>query len=133
MVMLIMEGKICNLKLYFLSCFNERSHEVWEKRASWTLECTGLLVYKLALPPALARVHNVFHVPMVRKYILNPSHPIFWTMSYSGLKTTSCMRKFELESYTIRIICYVSRIYSLHPKLLFLYFILECPKLKCSF
>ena len=38
------------------------------------LECIGLLAYKLALPPPLAGAHNVFHVPMVSKYILDPSH-----------------------------------------------------------
>ncbi|XP_075473990.1 uncharacterized protein LOC142505051 [Primulina tabacum] len=30
--------------------------------------------YRLALPPDLDRVHNVFHVSMLRKYISNPSH-----------------------------------------------------------
>ncbi|XP_073018685.1 uncharacterized protein [Primulina eburnea] len=30
--------------------------------------------YRLALPPDLDKVHNVFHVSMLRKYISNPSH-----------------------------------------------------------
>ncbi|XP_073031204.1 uncharacterized protein [Primulina eburnea] len=34
----------------------------------------GERAYRLALPPDLDRVHNVFHVSMLRKYIANPSH-----------------------------------------------------------
>ncbi|XP_073020937.1 uncharacterized protein [Primulina eburnea] len=34
----------------------------------------GDRAYRLALPPDLDRVHNVFHVSMLRKYIANPSH-----------------------------------------------------------
>ena len=32
------------------------------------------MAYRLALPPALNRVHNVFHVSQLRKYISDPSH-----------------------------------------------------------
>ncbi|XP_074581072.1 uncharacterized protein LOC141837590 [Curcuma longa] len=32
------------------------------------------VAYKLALPPSLAGVHNVFHVSMLQKYVSNPSH-----------------------------------------------------------
>ncbi|XP_073124289.1 uncharacterized protein [Henckelia pumila] len=38
------------------------------------LDRVGTLAYRLALPPNLAGVHNVFHVSMLRKYISNPSH-----------------------------------------------------------
>ncbi|KAH9763327.1 Endonuclease [Citrus sinensis] len=34
----------------------------------------GLLAYRLALPPELSRIHDVFHVSMLRKYIYDPSH-----------------------------------------------------------
>ena len=30
--------------------------------------------YKLALPPELTRIHNVFHVSMLRRYRSDPSH-----------------------------------------------------------
>ncbi|XP_073129033.1 uncharacterized protein [Henckelia pumila] len=38
------------------------------------LDRIGTLAYRVALPPSLAAVHNVFHVSMLRKYISNPSH-----------------------------------------------------------
>ena len=34
----------------------------------------GTVAYRLDLPPELSKVHNVFHVSMLRKYIPNPSH-----------------------------------------------------------
>ncbi|KAK6122224.1 hypothetical protein DH2020_044033 [Rehmannia glutinosa] len=42
----------------------------------------GDLAYRLALPPQLAYVHNVFHVSMLRKYVYDPSHII----NYLGLE-----------------------------------------------
>ncbi|KAL5573266.1 hypothetical protein UlMin_022863 [Ulmus minor] len=38
------------------------------------LERIGKVAYRLALPPELLSVHNVFHVSMLRKYISDPSH-----------------------------------------------------------
>ncbi|XP_075500063.1 uncharacterized protein LOC142538634 [Primulina tabacum] len=38
------------------------------------LEKIGDRAYRLALPPDLDRVHNVFHVSMLRKYLSNPPH-----------------------------------------------------------
>ena len=32
------------------------------------------VAYRLALSPELSGVHNVFHVSMLKKYVLNPSH-----------------------------------------------------------
>ena len=40
------------------------------------LEQVGLVAYKLALPAALSGVHDVFHVSMLRKYIMDPIHVI---------------------------------------------------------
>ncbi|XP_038888125.1 uncharacterized protein LOC120078024 [Benincasa hispida] len=36
----------------------------------------GSVAYRLALPPSLFMVHNVFHVSMLRKYLTDPSHVV---------------------------------------------------------
>ena len=35
-------------------------------------------MYRLALPPSMTGVHEVFHVSMLRKYTLDPSHVVDW-------------------------------------------------------
>ena len=42
------------------------------------LERVGTVAYRLALPPSLSSVHEVFHVSMLRKYALDPSHVVDW-------------------------------------------------------
>ncbi|MBM1124180.1 hypothetical protein JQN44_27260 [Klebsiella pneumoniae] len=36
----------------------------------------GEVAYRLRLPPQLAKVHPVFHVSMLRKYVRDPSHVV---------------------------------------------------------
>ncbi|XP_075481145.1 uncharacterized protein LOC142521857 [Primulina tabacum] len=59
------------------------SYEVWKGKGKLSpryigpfevLDRIGERAYRLALPPDLDRVHNVFHVSMLRKYLSNPSH-----------------------------------------------------------
>ncbi|XP_050935750.1 transposon Tf2-1 polyprotein isoform X1 [Cucumis melo] len=40
------------------------------------LERIGPVAYRLALPPSLSAVHDVFHVSMLRKYVPDPSHVV---------------------------------------------------------
>ncbi|XP_039039595.1 uncharacterized protein LOC120177555 [Hibiscus syriacus] len=40
------------------------------------LECVGSVAYRLMLPPELERIHDVFHLSMLRKYHSYPSHVI---------------------------------------------------------
>ncbi|TYK16250.1 pol protein [Cucumis melo var. makuwa] len=46
-----------------------RSLVYWDERI-------GPVAYRLALPPSLSAVHDVLHVSMLRKYVLNPSHVV---------------------------------------------------------
>ncbi|CAN6695049.1 unnamed protein product [Malus baccata var. baccata] len=39
-------------------------------------ERVGEVAYRLKLPPELSKVHDVFHVSMLRHYVSNPSHVI---------------------------------------------------------
>ena len=37
------------------------------------IECIGLVAYRLALPPNLEGVHNVFHISILRRYKSDPT------------------------------------------------------------
>ena len=50
------------------------------------LERVGTLAYKVALPPSLSKIHNVFYVSTLRKYVFDPL--ILWSLSlFRFLKT----------------------------------------------
>ena len=40
------------------------------------IEKVGPVAYRLALPPELEKIHNVFHVSMLRRYRLDPLHVV---------------------------------------------------------
>ena len=40
------------------------------------LERTDTVAYRLALPPSLSGVHEVFHVSMLQKYTQDPAHVV---------------------------------------------------------
>ncbi|XP_062075297.1 uncharacterized protein LOC133779341, partial [Humulus lupulus] len=46
------------------------------------LERIGEVAYRLAMPPALSGVHDVFHVSMLRKYVSDSTH----VLSYENLE-----------------------------------------------
>ena len=40
------------------------------------IEKVGPMAYRLALPSELEKIHNVFHVSMLRRYRSDPSHVV---------------------------------------------------------
>ena len=42
------------------------------------LERVGSIAYRLALPPSMSGVHEVFHVSMLQRYIPDPAHVVDW-------------------------------------------------------
>ena len=42
------------------------------------LERIGTVAYRLALPPNMSGLHEVFHVSMLRKYTPDPAHVVDW-------------------------------------------------------
>ncbi|KAL5560002.1 hypothetical protein UlMin_036213 [Ulmus minor] len=61
------------------------------------LERIGDLAYRVALPPAMSGIHNVFHVSMLRKYIPDPSH----VLSYD---TLDLRQDLTFEESPVRIL-----------------------------
>ena len=57
----------------------------------------GECAYCLALPPSLSEVHDVFHVSMLRKYIIDPSH----VLDYTGLQLDD---RLTVEEYHVRLL-----------------------------
>ena len=42
------------------------------------LERVSTVTYRLALPPSMSGVREVFHVSMLREYTLDPAHEVDW-------------------------------------------------------
>ena len=42
------------------------------------LERVGTIAYRLALPPSMSGIHEVFHISMLRKYTPDPAHAVDW-------------------------------------------------------
>ena len=56
------------------------------------LKRVGEVAYQLALPPTLTSTHDVFHVSMLKKYVLDDSHRI----DYSDLDIREDMSYVEV-------------------------------------
>ena len=42
------------------------------------LERVGTVAYRLALTPSMSGVHEVFHISMLRRYTIDPTHVVDW-------------------------------------------------------
>ena len=42
------------------------------------LERVSTVAYRLALPPSMSGVHEVFHISMLRRYTPDPAHVVDW-------------------------------------------------------
>ncbi|KAJ0969688.1 hypothetical protein J5N97_022565 [Dioscorea zingiberensis] len=85
------------------------------------LERVGAVAYRLALPPYLAKVHNVFHISMLRRYVPDPSHVIQYVpmeihenMTYEERPTEILGR--EERRLRSRVIPFVKVRWSNHPE-----------------
>jgi hypothetical protein len=69
------------------------------------VERVGPVAYRLALPPHLHRIHNVFHVSVLRHYIADLSHNIQWKelqVSDEGVITVEPLRILERRVRQLR-------------------------------
>ena len=56
-------------------------HDKLSSRFIWPFEIlkrVGIVAYRLALPPSMSGVHEVFHVSMLRRYTPDPAHVVDW-------------------------------------------------------
>ncbi|XP_042467225.1 uncharacterized protein LOC122050384 [Zingiber officinale] len=76
------------------------------------LERIGAVAYRLALPPSLSGVHDVFHVSMLRRYVPDPTHvladipvPVQPDITYEEVPVQILDRKErQLRNKTIRLV-----------------------------
>ena len=70
---------------FFLKVIPKRGVVGFDKRGKLSLrfigpfeilERIGIVAYRLALPPIMSGVHEVFHVSMLRKYTPDPAHVV---------------------------------------------------------
>ncbi|KAM1543900.1 hypothetical protein PS2_013169 [Malus domestica] len=83
-------------------------------------ERVGEVAYRLELPPELSKVHDVFHVSMLRHYVSDPSHVILpqpleinpdLTYDEEPMTLLDCKDK-KLRNMTVRLVKVVSRNHS---------------------
>ena len=69
------------------------------------LERVGTVAYRLALPPSLSTVHEVFHVSMLRKYTLDLTHVVDWgklTVDRDGTFVEGLVRIMDSREVVLR-------------------------------
>ena len=69
----------------------------WHVGSFEVIERIGKVAYRLALPPTLSKLHDVFHVSMFKKYLHESSH----VLSYESLDVDP---KLMYEEKSVRIL-----------------------------
>ncbi|XP_028097000.1 uncharacterized protein LOC114296867 [Camellia sinensis] len=67
------------------------------------LERIGPVAYRLALPPELSNVHNVFHVSMFHRYLRDPEHVV----DYKNLEV---QEDLSYEKQSVHILDYCDQV-----------------------
>ena len=68
------------------------------------LERIGTFAYRLALPPSMSGVHEVFHVSMLRKYTPDLAHVVDWGQIEIDTDGTFDSRDQVLRRKTVRLV-----------------------------
>ena len=66
------------------------------------LERVGQVAYKLALPPKMSGVHNVFHIGMFKKYVRDPMHIIDYNDIEVSENATFHERPVKILDYEVK-------------------------------
>ncbi|KAL6202542.1 hypothetical protein ACLB2K_026250 [Fragaria x ananassa] len=97
------------------------------------IEQVGTVAYRLELPLELSRIHNVFHVSMLRKYITDPSH-VLQEQPISLKKDLTCegeSSKSGMHKYFLMEIMGEHRFDFIAPFLLSFIFVHSLQRFKC--
>ena len=62
------------------------------------------MAYRLALPPNLSQIHNVFHVSMLRKYEPDPTHVLRYEEIDVDDKVSYIERPIRVEDRKDRVL-----------------------------
>ncbi|XP_075479409.1 uncharacterized protein LOC142520291 [Primulina tabacum] len=68
------------------------------------LDRIGERAYRLALPPDLDKVHNVFHVSMLRKYVSNPTHVLHHEPLVLTPKLSYHERPVQIQDRNVKVL-----------------------------
>ncbi len=66
------------------------------------LERVGPLAYRLTLPPEFEKIHNVFHVSMLRWYRSDPSHILLVEEIEVNVDLTYEEKPIEILTYDVK-------------------------------